>query len=305
MKLNKIIIPVVALIILSGCSNPNPAGDSQTSIGDSTTSTSVDTSTSSEPSTTPSVTPETYYDNITAKKGAPLLAQIHDLITTTHTRYTSYEDCKDSDKLIKSDNYDTNHITEFYSQTSWVKEYANATSSGHLNREHLWCQANSSGLWGKEGGGSDMHHIRPTEYSINNKRGNCLYGVVSNRDSSKAYADSSSGKIHAGYLKSGIFEPLDSVKGDVARIVMYVFTHYNSYSNLPGATTNGPGNSEYFGKLNITQNVSGGFALLLKWNNSDPVSEREKARNNYVFTLEGNRNPFIDHPEYASAIWSA
>jgi len=309
MKFNKLIIPMIAMALLSACNN-NPTPSNSVNSGDSTVSVDSSTSQGGESITpsTPSITPTNYYQNITASSGAPLLAQLHDLITSTHTYYTSYNDCKYSSNLIHTDKYDDSHLTEFYSQSAWQIEDANATSSGHLNREHVWPKANSNGLWNNEtvGGGADLHHVRPTEYNINSTRGNNEYGVVSNRDSNKVYATTtSSTKVHAGYLGGGVFEPLDSVKGDVARIVMYVYTHYNSYKNLPGATTNGSGNPSYFGSLPISSNVSGGFSLLINWNNSDPVSQQEIDRNNYLFNMEHNRNPFIDHPEYATSIWAS
>ena len=98
---------------------------------------------------------------------------------------------------------------------------------------------------------------------------------------------------------------MDEVKGDVARIVMYVYTHYNTYKNVYG-TTNGKGS--YFGTLNFTHIMSPtdekeAIALLLKWNKEDEVDPIETLRNEEVYKIQGNRNPFIDHPEYADAIW--
>ena len=119
-------------------------------------------------------------------------------------------------------------------------------------------------------------------------------------------ADSQLGGYHAG----GVFEPLDEVKGDVARILFYVYTHYNTYANVHG-TTNGNTNGQtanYFGTLHFTDVVSASseaeaIALLLEWNELDPVDEIETKRNEEVYKIQGNRNPFIDCAGWADAVW--
>ena len=153
-----------------------------------------------------------------------------------------------------------------------------------------------------------MHHIRPAEYSLNATRGDNTFGEVS--DGAPAYYKSIIGanQYVGGYVSGNTFEPLDNVKGDIARIVMYVYTHYNTYQNVHG-TTNGEGQSSYFGELKFTHIMSpatesAAIQLLLQWNEADPVDEIETARNDAVFAIQGNRNPFIDHPEYAKAIWA-
>ena len=163
-----------------------------------------------------------------------------------------------------------------------------------------------------------MHHLRPVEVRLNSSRGNNLYGVVSNRNSYKTYAKYGSNETYAlgGYNNNGVFEPLDNKKGDVARIILYTYLHYNSYSvdRLFGgyAKTNGSGSSSYFKSsllplTNVIKTSSNteekALELLLDWNTSDPVDEIEQRRNEQVAVYQGNRNPFIDNPSYANAIW--
>lgn len=241
-----------------------------------------------------------YYSGITAKSGKALLGQLHDLITTTHKKYTSYDDCKNPNYVILTDmGSDANHVRDFYTQTDLSKAWG-AGSSGTWNREHVWCQSLSNGLWGTSGGGADLHHIRPVESNLNSTRGNSKFGDVNKQNPKYSY-DKSLG----GYLANDTFEPLDSVKGDVARVIMYVYTHYNTYSNV-GGTTNGSGGS--FGTLRFTDVVRAGneeaaIALLLKWNEDDPVDQSEIDRNEAVYNIQGNRNPFVDNQNYANAIW--
>ena len=244
-----------------------------------------------------------YYASITATNGNSLLGQVHDLITTTHKTYTSYADCKNPTYVKKTDPGTGGALMEFYSQADLSSTWQSG-AVGTWNREHVWCQSLSNGLWGESGGGADMHHIRPTESRLNSTRGNNKYGVVSVKTAAY-YKDASGNSTLAGYNSGGVFEPLDNVKGDVARIVMYVYTHYNTYSNVYG-TTNGSGN--YFGTLKFTNimsasNESAAISMLLQWHESDPVDQIEITRNEAVYSIQGNRNPFIDHPEYADAIW--
>lgn len=266
----------------------------------------------------------TYYQNITATSGKSLAGQLHDLITSTHKTYTTYDDNgkngyqKETDRYYENGSPVNGYIYEFYSGVKWPDGWnSNAGStSGGYNREHVWCQSKSTGLWGTTGGGADMHHIRPSETRLNSTRGNNPFGEVPNRESNKVYAKFGNDLTYAlgGYVSGGTFEPLDNKKGDVARIVLYLYLHYNSYSVrslFDGyASTNGNGSSSYFSSTllpltNITANNTEEDALkmLLRWNSSDPVDDIERRRNDKVATYQGNRNPFIDNSNYANLIW--
>lgn len=241
-----------------------------------------------------------YYAPITASGGDELLGQVHDLITETHDYYSSYDDCKK--KGTETDPGEGNDtVMEFYthidiSASKW-------DVSGGWNREHVWPKSDSNGLWGTSGGGSDLHHVRPAEKDLNNSRGNKLYGEVG-PNGTEEYTSVSN--VLGGHSNGSTFEPLDNVKGDVARIVMYVYTHYNTYSNVHGTTNGGKGGP--FGTLNFKHIVSASSEtaaqkMLLQWNRLDPVDAIETRRNEAAYEIQGNRNPFIDHPEYADAIW--
>lgn len=267
----------------------------------------------------------TYYQDITATSGKPLAGQLHDLITSTHRTYTTYDDNgrngyqKQTDRYYENGSPVNGYIYEFYSGVKWPDGwYPNAKDTrGGYNREHVWCQSHSTGLWGENGGGGDMHHIRPSETRLNSARGNNPFGEIANRESHKIYAKFGNDLTYAlgGYVSGGTFEPLDNKKGDVARIVLYLYLHYNSYSVsslFDGyASTNGNnGSSSYFSSTllpltNITANNTEEDALkmLLRWNSSDPVDDIERRRNDKVATYQGNRNPFIDNSNYANLIW--
>ncbi len=253
-----------------------------------------------------------YYDPITATRGEELLGQIHDLITTTHTYYASYNDSKKYGPTTDPALNGESGVVEFYTHETIAEWTLNGSDPGRWNREHVWAQSLSkepSGrqIWGKEGGGADLHHLRPSEVKMNSDRGNDKYGEVTNGTAVYSKTTSGADSRLGGYHKGGVFEPLDNVKGDVARIVLYVYTHYNTFANV-GGTTNGSGSSSYFGTLPITNIISASseeaaFELLLEWNSSDPVDGIETHRNEEVFKIQHNRNPFIDHPEYADMVW--
>ncbi len=242
-----------------------------------------------------------YYASVTAQGGTQLLGQLHDLITDSRTKYTSYADCKTYGKTTDPGS-GSNTVMEFYthidiSNSKW-------DVSGGWNREHVWAKSLSGGLWETSGGGSDLHHIRPAEKDLNNHRSSKKYGEVGS-GGKEEYTSVSN--VLGGHSNSNTFEPLDNAKGDVARIVMYVYTHYNSYSYV-GGTTNGSGGSGFFGQLKFTQIITASSEdaakkLLLEWNNLDPVDEIERVRNEEVYKIQGNRNPFIDNSSYADAIW--
>lgn len=263
-----------------------------------------------------------YYQSINATSGNELLEEVRDLIVSTHATYTSYDDSGKNMKQTQVD-YDPNNpssrLIDFYTHASMP----NPWNSGNLyNREHVWCQSLSNGLWGTTFGGADMHHIRPTFKSINSSRNNRYYSEFDNTISPTSKTYTYEGKNYDfGYTYGAdYFEPIDEVKGDIARIVLYIFTHYNSpqylkTNNLNTSTTNignvvsndkGSGNlpiNNLVQFVNKDNNKENAFDMLLRWNQLDPVDQLEINRNNGIYAIQGNRNPFIDHPEYVDAIW--
>lgn len=172
----------------------------------------------------------------------------------------------------------SNNMIYFYTRDS-VKKNAAST----WNREHVWPQSLSGGCWGTSaGGGSDLLHIRPTYNKTNSTRGNLLYGEFSG-GTQCTYEG-----MTYGYKSGNYFMPLPSVKGDVARDLMYVWTAYkNKYGNLPNVT-----------------NTIDSYNTLLKWHTEDKPDIMEAHRNNVSeSSLQKNRNPFVDHPEYAWKIF--
>jgi endonuclease I len=159
------------------------------------------------------------------------------------------------------------------------------------NREHSWPQS-----YFNEGSPmrSDLFHVYPTDGWVNNKRSNDAYGLV---DTTLPYWQSQNGSrsgvnMYPGYSGT-VFEPIDSFKGDLARTYFYMATRYYSEDGGWGnwAMANGA-DLKYWA-----------IDMLLEWHKNDPVSSKEISRNNAIYAIQNNRNPFIDHPEYVECIW--
>ena len=253
-----------------------------------------------------------YYSSVEGKTGDALLEGLASLSKTKHRYFTTYEEIWGATCYSDADpSNSSSKIIDFYTQ----KSISNAYNTSTWNREHVWCQSLTNGLYGTTGAGADIHHIRPSIDNINSSRNNSLYGEVSsskpkyysftNDKVSTSSSDTLYGYLDSSLSPSGTFEPLDGVKGDVARIVMYVYMHYSKEVSANSSFS-------YAGNMYITNIVytSQGTAqaawnLLMDWNELDPVDSFEKNRNNYCASVTGVRNPFIDHPEFADMIWNA
>ena len=181
------------------------------------------------------------------------------------------------------DPLNSNNMIYLYTRDSVTK---NAASS--WNREHVWPQSLSNSHWGKTRAGSDLLHLRPTYNTTNSTRGNLKYGQFSG-GTTCTYGTPS---MTYGYTYNNTyFMPLDSVKGDVARICMYIWVaYYNEYSSNRPALTN----------------VFQSFDVLMSWHTQDKPDIMEGNRNDYSETsMQKNRNPFVDHPEYAWKIFGS
>ena len=219
-----------------------------------------------------------YYSSVNfSKTKNELKADLAALITATHTKTISYSELK---TLLKTSDVDpenpANLLLIYGSQSSGIHTRSRSIS-GDWNREHVYAQSQGTPPLGQSGPGADGHHLRPADIQLNSNRGHLSF-------------DDGVGAL-AGKTARGGWYPGDEWKGDVARILMYMYVRYNTRC-LP---------------LNITMNpntYSPDFPdILLKWNVEDPVSAFEMQRQNVVANVQKNRNPFIDNPYLATVIW--
>ena len=214
------------------------------------------------------------YENLSELSSDRLLDTLRTLMTSTHKTITSYSNCRDYANKTDCENADGTTIVTLY--TSYKSNFGQYNNGSGWNREHVWPK--SLGGFNQDGAGADLHHIRPTENRTNSQRGNKLYGNVNGGTNSTG---NMSGLVGGSY--SGYFEPLDNVKGDVARICLYVYVRWGKEYSMCSRITN------------VFQSID----VLLEWCELDPVDTWEMGRNEVVGKIQGNRNVFIDYPELA------
>ncbi|ETT82088.1 endonuclease [Viridibacillus sp. FSL R5-0477] len=222
-----------------------------------------------------------YYKDAMGKTGQALKTALHDIIDE-HKQLT-YDQAWEALRETDEDPNNSNNVILFYSGESRSKT-RNGGNVGDWNREHTW--AKSHGNFGTtKGPGTDIHHLRPTDVKVNSSRGNLDFD--------------NGGSPVAGcngcFKTSNSFEPPNRVKGDVARILLYMATRYEQGDKVDLELNEklNNGTAPYHGKLSV----------LLQWHLQDPVDEFEMNRNNVIQEWQGNRNPFIDHPEWVKLIW--
>ncbi len=139
---------------------------------------------------------------------------------------------------------------------------------------------------------SDLFHLYPTDGYINGKRGNFPYGEVNNASRTSLNGSKLGNNTYPGYGGT-VFELIDGYKGDFARTYFYMATRYLGEDNgWPGSPMVGGSQPEAWA-----------LSMLFGSHKDDPVDQKEGARNDVVYDIQDNRNPFIDHPEYVDAIW--
>ncbi len=161
------------------------------------------------------------------------------------------------------------------------------------NREHSIPQSKFAGTDSSKMK-SDIFHVYPTDGYVNNRRSSYPHGNVSNA----TYTSKNGSKLGTGSnngYNGTVFEPIDEYKGDFARTYFYFVTRYQS--SIPSMSY------DAFSKNTYPSLSSWAIKTYLAWNDLDPVSEKETARNNAAYKLQKNRNPFIDHPEAVHKIW--
>lgn len=260
--------------------------------------------------------PVGYYQSAKDKKGAELKTALHEIIRN-HKRlsygdlwraYPTTDDRQNDSqtKTILWDMYSDNpngDEYEFEFRTNQCGTYKR--ESDCYNREHSFPKS----WWGGSKGTSmftDIHHVIPTDGYVNSKRSNYPMGEVTENGidfRSKNGSLRGTSAISIPNYSGKVFEPIDEYKGDIARIYFYMATRYenkiatwqynSTYSDAVLDGTTYPVYEDWF------------IQLMLKWHKQDPPSQKEIERNNEIYSnVQHNRNPFIDHPEFAECIWA-
>lgn len=273
--MKKILITLSLFVGFYACqkdnmNNPNVVGNSQPATSGTTTTTT--TTTISRPTSYDGISIPasllSYYQSVDfSKNGVEFKDDLATLTITKHTNILDYGQRRPYLEKADQDPANSNNVIAMYFGDSRSKS---EISRGTVNTEHIYPQSflkKTSNAPAKVG---DLHHLRYCDAKQNSDRGNLPFAEGSGR---------------AGKVKNGrAWYPGDEWKGDVARMIMYLYLRYD----LP------------FERV-ISDNS--GVGLLLKWNAQDPTSDFEKQRNNEIEQAQGNRNPFIDNPYLATKIF--
>lgn len=242
--------------------------------------------------------PTGYYNAAQNKTGEALLTALYNIIKN-HTKLSygkvlSFMQAKDLDE--------NNHIIDMYSNAVYGPN-DNASGANNVgqgwNREHSlpnsWFGGSSSHT-----AYTDLFHLYPTDIYVNNQRGNLPFGECANGtrlSNGNIVAKGRKGASTRSGYTGDVFEPDDEYKGDFARSYFYMATCYND--EIANWTQGNLGGTSYPVFTDWT------LQMLLEWHRLDPVSQKEIARNEAIYSSEyqGNRNPYIDYPELVEYVW--
>jgi len=255
--------------------------------------------------------PTGYYDSAQDLSGSELKRALNDIISD-HIQYPYTSTSTDVWDILKETDEDPNNadnVILLYTGRSQEKEYLDHGSSWDYtqydngdgeyneswNREHVWSKSHGFPVE-IDTAYTDIHHLRPADRSVNSSRSNLDFD----------FSDFTHGEATECNYDSDSWEPRDAVKGDVARMMFYMVVRYdpgyhsdNSLYDLElvdyaGVDIGDPPGEPLFGKL----------STLIQWHLQDPVDAFEQNRNEVIYNYQGNRNPFIDHPEWVESIFS-
>lgn len=238
--------------------------------------------------------PEGYYDNAIGKKKAELKTTLFNIIKKANVLGYGSGAGKTWSGFVQVDVDKNGYYVDMYSSNK-VKANGNSAGSG-MNIEHSFAKS----WWGrtKNQAYQDIQQLRPSNSTANSAKGSWPMAEVDG-----------DGKYNNGVIKVGkstnrpggsidAWEPSDEFKGDFARIYMYMVTCYEDFDQKwTGNSTPQLDNNTYpvFEPWTVD--------LLLEWAREDPVSDWEIQRNDKVYLIQGNRNPYVDYPELAEYVW--
>ena len=248
--------------------------------------------------------PAGYYDAANGKTGEQLQSALHEIIKNhTIVSYTPGV----WNAFYTTDVKPNGTVWDMYSDIPdgtpnghplYIYNFGTADQCGTAaqegdcySREHSWPKSWFGDIVPMN---TDLFHIYPTDQYVNNRRSDNPYGEVGSATWTSENGGMLGDCVTAGYSGT-VFEPIDDYKGDLARTYFYMSTRY--YSEDAGW----PGSDMVDG----AQLKTWAIKMLLRWSIADPVSSKESDRNEAVFQIQHNRNPFIDHPEFVNLVWGS
>ena len=255
-------------------------------------------------------------NSLTASQNNDLYTALYNIMSSTHTHGVTYSGTggnslahywltTDSSNLDEGNN---NSYTFFYSDVPCV-------GNKSMQREHIWPKSQASFHMKTGLGGSDLHHLRPAYGTVNNIKSNWGFADLHEANNGDFKSDCSNTRTvewpagttslwradakRGNDSKTTYIDVKDDVRGDVARILLYVYVRWqqpNLFTDVAEANLPTPDDDD---SKNDGKKVIESRATLLKWMKEDPVSQWEMERNDLTEDIQGNRNVFIDYPELA------
>ncbi|MFN2400625.1 MAG: endonuclease I family protein [Gemmatimonadaceae bacterium] len=229
--------------------------------------------------------PPGYYDSTTGLTGTLLLQALNDIIDDQ--RFLGYNTARDSLYAVVDDPDSDDIIVDLYTGRAAMVSTRQTAFIANFNTEHTWPR--SRGADTVVFAGTDLHALFTSDETANSVRLNYPFGVVTGSvswTSPPITGSAERSRLGTGAAGFTVFEPRDSKKGDVARAILYFHARY--YFDRP------PGFS--LTNFNIEESA------LVQWSQQDPPDDFERARNNVVYRVQGNRNPFVDRPQFVQAV---
>ncbi len=244
---------------------------------------------------------EDYYQNAEGAAGAELKTKLHKTIrehvnlnfdqnTTARYWWNNYFTKTDKDENgYFIDMYSAEKRKEYQGGSVQAREHCMPRSWWATKDEYAKCDANG-----------DLHNLFPSDYAANSAKSNLPLGEVGIAKFNNKVSKVGQNTYPLGY-QGHVFEPADEYKGDFARVYFYMVTCYEDYADSwrPFAL------QTMLRKEAYPAFQPWALAMLMKWHENDPVSDKERKRNEAVYKIQKNRNPFVDHPELIEVIWGA
>ncbi|RZT91813.1 putative secreted protein (Por secretion system target) [Ancylomarina subtilis] len=241
--------------------------------------------------------PQGYYDSATGLSGDALKSALNNIIKG-HTEYPYSSTSTDVWDILKGADRDPNNpdnVLCIYSKFS-VNAAAEYNNADGWNKEHVW--AKSRGDFGTtKGPGTDLHHIRAADVSTNSARNNRNFDEAPTPYVDKGGTNNGATPAYTSDV-DWIWEPPADVKGDIARMLMYMTVRYEGFDGEPDLELQ----EAYLDNVS-KEPTQARLSTLIQWHLNDPVDDEERRRNNVVYSYQHNRNPFIDHPEFVCEIF--
>jgi endonuclease I len=243
--------------------------------------------------------PANYYADAEGKKHNELKETLYEIISSNYIQRTYGQLWTD---FYTTDARPDGKVWDIYSNCDFTFGDDQDGGSGgtseceYYNREHSvpnsWFGGQNYPMY------SDLFHLYPTDKYVNAQRANYPYGETNNPTNTYGNGSKKGASVSASGYTGTVFEPIDEYKGDLARTYFYMATRYLN-TNLAQSAE---------GMVTFTYNTTCDLTdyavnLLLKWHRNDPVSQKETDRNNAVYGIQNNRNPFIDYPELVEHLW--